>query len=40
MMLWPLPLSISTLVSRFVSMMGTTTSGYWPGHGILSRWSD
>ena len=34
------PPSISTLVSHFVSMIGSTTSGYLPGCGMLSKWSD
>ena len=38
MMLRPLPPSISTLVSRFVPMIGSTTSGYFPGCGTFSGW--
>ena len=39
-MLRPLPLSISTLVSRFVPMIGSTMCGYLLGYGTLSGWSD
>ena len=31
--------SISSLVSHFMPMIGSTTSGYLPSCGMLSRWS-
>jgi hypothetical protein len=40
MMLRSLPLSISTLVSHFVLMIGSTTSRYLSGYGMLSEWFD
>jgi hypothetical protein len=40
MVLRPLPPSISTLVSHFVPMIESTMSGYLPGYGMLSGWSD
>ena len=39
MILRPLPPSISTLVSHFVPMIGSTTSEYLPDCGTLSEWS-
>ena len=39
MMLRLLPPSISTLVSHFVPMIGSTMSGYHPSYGMLSEWS-
>ena len=39
MMLRPLPPSISTLVSRFMPMIGSTMSGYLPSCGTLFGWS-
>jgi hypothetical protein len=40
MMLRPLPPSISTLVSRFILTIRSTTSRYLLGCGTLSRWLD
>jgi hypothetical protein len=39
-MLRSLPLSISTLVSRFVLTIGSTTSGHLPSCGTCSGWSE
>ena len=38
MMLRPLPLSISTLVSRFGPTIESTISGYLPRYRMVSRW--
>jgi hypothetical protein len=39
MMLRPLPLSMRTLESLTLPMIGSTTSGYLPGLGTKSGWS-
>ena len=40
MMLRLLPLSINTLVRRFMLMIGLTASGHLPDCGTCSEWSD